>query len=69
MVPRMLECVLLPSHPVRNWGHIQRKLGIDPGGKGIEMGTSEHPVNPLEDPLKKGPFYGKNLVGTTELVH
>ena len=33
------------------------------------MGMPEHTEDPLEDPRKKGPFRGKNLVGTTELVH
>ena len=38
------------------------------GGKEVEIGTSEYPTNPLEDPQKKGPFRRKKLVGTTELV-
>ena len=69
MVPRVLERVLLPRHQVRNQRHIQRKLGIGVGGKKDEMGMTEHPTSHLEHPQKKGPFRGKNMVGTTELGH
>ena len=47
---------------------VQRKLGIGMGGKEDKMGTTEHPINRPKNPQgKKGPFYGKNLVRTTEL--
>ena len=68
MVPWKLECILLPGHWVRSWGHIQRKLGVRPGGKEVEMRMPKHTANPLEHPRKKGSLRGENLVEMTELV-
>ena len=50
MVPRVLECILLPSHQVRNWRDIQRKLGIGAGGKEVEVGTTEEGIILWEKP-------------------
>ena len=68
MVPRVLEVILLPRERVQYRGHIQRKLSVRSSGKEVEMGTAEHTADPHEHLRKKGPFPGKNLVGTAELV-
>ena len=68
MVQRVLKGVLFPSHWIRYWRDVERKLGIYPGGEQIEMGTPEDLADRLKYPWQEGPFCQKDLVGTTELV-